>query len=114
MPKDNLTRPATYIRVIDGDTFVAKIPVWQGVKPAVFYEASIRVKGWSAAELNEPEGLIMRDAFESMLRAAKTIDLTFSTMSFERLVCAVFLDDQLFAGLLHQRLHQLRTTNTTH
>lgn len=107
---DNGIRRCEYVRIHDGDTFVADIITWDVPSDRDVARRHIRVKGWNAAELREPEGPLMRDAFEKLLIGASVITLKPSGRSFERVVCSVFLDDQLFAGLLHAKLQALRAT----
>jgi hypothetical protein len=108
-PKDNFVRSARYLRTIDGDTFVAEVDlVPPAVHPQVRLEINVRTRGWSAAELREPEGPAMRVEFERLLRSAKLIDLELRNMSFNRCVCSVYLDGVLFAGLLERKLMELR------
>jgi hypothetical protein len=114
MPRDNYARQIVYQRTIDGDTFAGTMDLLPAfVSPNVKLDTHVRVHNWSAAELREAEGPAMRDAFEKLLKNAKRIDLELRAMSFRRIVASVWLDDVLFAGLLHQRLQQLRrgTTN---
>lgn len=68
----------------------------------------IRVHGWNAAELKQAEGPAMRDRFAELLTAAKAIDLHPVARSFERIVCDVYIDGVLFAGLLGTHLDALR------
>lgn len=112
--RDNDTRYAEFLRIIDGDTFQARIHLAPHARPRVEMVASIRVANWNAAELNEPEGKFMRDKFEEMLRVAGRIDLQMRTMSFERIVCSVWLDDELFAGILTHELLTFRRDNAEH
>jgi hypothetical protein len=106
--RDNDVRFAEFLRIIDGDTFAARIHLAPKVRPRVQMEASIRVHNWSAAELNTEEGRHMRLLFEETLRTAGRIDVVMKTMSFERIVCAVWIDDELFAGLLTHELLAFR------
>ena len=108
MPKDNRCRSAEFIRIVDGDTFIARMIAMPTVEPKHLVQASIRVYNWNAAEMNEPEGAIMRDKFARLLSNASTIDLELRGMSYHRIVCSVFLDGVLFAGILHEELQKLR------
>jgi hypothetical protein len=108
MPKDNLIRAATFIRTIDGDTFVARLDLLPKVQPRHQAEAAIRVFGWNAAELREAEGPRMRDVFDFMLRNAVRIDVEIKAISFERIVCSVWIDDVLFSGTLQKQLRRIR------
>ena len=105
---DNRTRAVEYMRTLDGDTFEARINVLPGMKPKVKVEAAIRVHNWNAAELSEAEGPYMRREFEKRLVAAKVIVVRTVTMSFERVVCDVWLDGILFSGILKQTLQKLQ------
>ncbi len=104
---DNGVRKAEFRRIIDGDTFVCLADLWPKTKPKTMSEAAIRVKGWNAAELSEAEGPYMRDVFETQLRGAKVITVLASGMSFERVVCTVYLDGEHFMGILSRALIQL-------
>lgn len=108
---DNGIRRIRYIRTIDGDTFVGDLLVAPQLRPIPKIEVAVRVEGWSAEELNEREGPFMRDAFRGMLEGASVITVRLKTMSFQRIVAAVFLDDILFAGLLHTTLTAYRRTH---
>ena len=108
MSKDNRLRAASFVRVVDGDTFIASIRTMPGVNPEPRLDASIRVYQWSAVELSHPEGAYMRAKFEQALITAKAIDLQLRGMSYHRIVCSVWLDDVLFAGYLTDKLQQLR------
>jgi hypothetical protein len=112
--RDNDTRFAEFIRIIDGDTFEARIHLVPKVRPRVQIVSSIRVQGWSTAELNTGEGRYMRGKFEELLMNTKRIDLQIRGMSFERIVCAVWLDDELFAGILTHELLSLRSARAEH
>jgi hypothetical protein len=96
------------MRIIDGDTFQCRIHMCPKVRPRVEVVANIRVHNWSAAELNTDEGRTMRRKFEELLITAQRIDLQLRTMSFERIVCSVYLDGELFAGILMHELLELR------
>lgn len=106
--EDNLIRAVTYVRTLDGDSFVGLLRLAPVVKPKPLLEAAFRVKGWNAAELREAEGPYMRVQFEARLIAASAIRVRMYTMSFERIVSDVYLDDVLFAGILHTALRDLR------
>lgn len=106
--RDNNTRFCEFMRIIDGDTFQCRIQVLPHVRPRVEVVASIRVHNWNAAEMNTDEGKVLRRKFEELLIHAKRIDLQIKTMSFERIVAAVWLDDELFAGILTHELLELR------
>lgn len=101
---DNGIRRITFLRISDGDTFVGIMSLARPVRPKPLLEVRIRVEGWNAAELRDAEGPYMRDEFEKILRAAKLITVDMKYMSHDRIVSAVFLDDVLFAGILHERL----------
>lgn len=111
-PRDNDIRFAEFVRIVDGDTFKARIFALPHMRPSVEIVASIRVHNWNAAELDTEEGRHMRLLFEELLRTAGRIDLVVKTMSFERLVCAVYLDDELFAGILTHELLSYRRAKT--
>lgn len=106
---DNYVRGARFVKVIDGDTFAAVIALAPKVKPAPLLDAHVRVFGWNAAELREAEGPAMRDAFNELLQAARVITVQMVAMSFERIVCVVYLDGVRFDGLLDNRLRIWRT-----
>ena len=106
--EDNSVRKCGFVRVLDGDTFEALIELAPRVKPRPLMSANIRVKDYSAAELREPEGPYMRDQFERALKIAGRITIRFHAMSFERIVCDVYLDGQLFAGILKKKLAEFR------
>lgn len=112
--RDNDTRFAEFQRIIDGDTFEARIHMCPRMRPRLQVVANIRVQNWNAAEMNEAEGPYMRQKFEELLLAAKRIDLQIRTMSFERVVAAVWLDDELFAGILTHELLELRKFKAEH
>jgi endonuclease YncB( thermonuclease family) len=105
---DTGVRTAHFVRVIDGDTFRARLLLAPRVDPQPTLDASIRVAGWDAAELRDAEGPSMRDEFESILQSAGTITVQLTGMSFQRVVAVVFIDGKRFDGLLHQSLRQLR------
>lgn len=108
--RDSLVRAGKYLRTIDGDTFVMLIDLWAPtrVKPAPSLETHIRVYGWNAAELKEPDGQAMREEFEHLLMNAKHIDVYPTGMNRERVVCHVWLDGMLFKGLLEVALRDRR------
>lgn len=107
---DNDIRSVTLEYTHDGDTFMASMRVSpKGVRPVIVARIPIRVEGWNAAELNEPEGIYFRDRFDALLKAATVITVRTKIMSFERIVSAVFLDDVLFAGILHEELVAFRS-----
>ena len=105
---DNGIRRIVYVRTIDGDTFVGNMLLAPQIRPKPLLEIAIRVEGWSAAELNEAEGEWFRARFEEKLMDAHVITVRMKVMSFNRIVAAVFLDDLLFAGILHEELRKLR------
>jgi hypothetical protein len=105
---DNRARAVELMSVYDGDTFWARIFLAPGLSVRSIIEAKIRVKGWSAKELDEVEGPAMRNAFERHLRAAKDISIVLSRMSHDRIVADVYLDGEKFAGLLNLQLRRLR------
>lgn len=113
--RDNLVRQAYFQRIIDGDTFVCLLDLTPMVSPQTMLKAHIRVEGWNAKELRESEGPLMRDQFEKLLKATNYISVKLSGMSFQRIVCPVYLDGVLFSGLLREQLslvrHQLRGNN---
>lgn len=111
MTKDNGFRAARYVRIHDGDTFRARVDLWPRADPDPMVEAWIRVRNWNADELREAEGPIMRDLMDALLRSAQSIDLRATGMSFARVVCDVYIDDQLFVGLLHGTLAAIRATH---
>jgi hypothetical protein len=108
LDKDNRIRSAAFVRIIDGDTFTARLDLTPSVSPAHECRANIRVKGWNAEELREEEGPYMRDQFAAILQAAQTIDVKLEGMSFTRIVCSVWVDGVLFEGLLRERLNRFR------
>lgn len=108
---DNGFRRIKYVRTIDGDTFVGNLQLAPQVRPKPLMEIHVRVEGWNAAELSEQEGDWFRARFEERLEAADVITIHMKTMSFERVVAAVFLDDILFAGILHEELMAYRSVN---
>lgn len=108
MPADARVRDARLVRVIDGDTFVAVLDLLPGAEPAPLLETSIRVYNWDAAELRDREGPYMRDVFRQQLEAARRITVEVRGMSFQRIVASVWIDEQLFAGILSRELLQLR------
>jgi hypothetical protein len=105
---DNGFRRVEFRRVKDGDTFVGAIITLNVAQERELSEKSIRVHNWDAAELSEPEGAYMRAEFERLLLAAKIITIHPVSRSFERIVCSVFLDDVLFAGIMHEKLLAFR------
>lgn len=105
---DNQVRSARLLRTLDGDTFAASLDLAPRVKPRPTLEAHIRVRGWSAKELNEIEGPEMLFWFNSLLVGAQTIAVRLGPMSFERIVCDVYLDGVLFAGMLRGQLRNIR------
>lgn len=108
---DNGIRRVTFLRITDGDTFVCILNLAPQVRPKPLLEVRIRVEKWNAAELNDAEGPFMRDQFEKMLRAATTITVDMKYMSHDRIVAAVFINDELFAGLLTERLLAFQSTH---
>lgn len=116
MQSDNGVRSIRFVRVVDGDTFFGLMDlVPPGVSPLPQLMTKIRVRDWNAAELSEPEGPILRQHFEQLLTRATRIDVallrpgqTRARMTYDRIEAAVFLDGQLFAGLMTERLLQLR------
>ena len=109
---DTLVRTGKYLRTIDGDTFVMMIDLWAPtrVKPINCLETHIRVNGWNAAELSTEEGPPMRAEFELLLVNAKRIEVYPTGMNRERVVCHVWLNDELFSGLLHKVLRRLQAS----
>lgn len=108
---DNAARRVVLVtKVHDGDTFRAIVNLWPKADPTPMAQVSIRVEGWNAAELREEEGPIMRDLFAQMLTWGQTIDVQAVAMSFQRVVCKVWIDDVLFAGVLHGTLAAIRGT----
>lgn len=105
---DNRMRSATYISTYDGDTFWAHVNVLPRVTFFSEMPFRIRVHGYNAAELNEAEGPHLRDFFKAKLEAAKEIRLRIIGMSYDRIVCDVFLDEEMFLGELHQEIRRLR------
>jgi hypothetical protein len=64
--------------------------------------------------MTEAEGPYMRRKFEELLIVAKRLDLQIRGMSFERIVAAVWIDDELFAGILTHELLELRKFKAEH
>jgi hypothetical protein len=106
--EDNRVRAATYLHVVDGDTFYADILLAKLGTIEVRTSMKIRVHNYNADELSEPEGIHMRDQFAGMLMAAKGIRLYIGSMSHDRIVCDVYLDGQLFGLKLQQALAHFR------
>jgi hypothetical protein len=106
---DNGIRRVVFIRTIDGDTFVGDLLMAPQVRPKPKLEIAVRVENWNAAELSQAEGPFMRTQFDEALKAAHVITVRMKEMSFTRIVCAVFLDDLLFAGFLHASLKAFRS-----
>jgi hypothetical protein len=106
--EDNRVRLVEYMRTLDGDTFEGRTVALPGMKPKMKVEAAIRVKNWNAAELSEAEGAYMREEFKKLLTAGKIITVRLSVMSFERVVCDVWIDGVLFEGTLARRLGGFR------
>ncbi len=102
-------RSATFLSIVDGDTFRARIDLAPSLSLRILTEAKVRVHGWNAAELSETEGPRMRDEFGMELKSATRIRLRLGRMSYDRIVCDVYLDDVPFLGVLVTRLRQLRT-----
>jgi len=105
---DNNVRRVAFLRIIDGDTFVGRVETWRVVAETELAERHIRVHGWNAAELHEDEGPLMRDRFADLLQHARRITVRAAGRSFERVVCDVWTDDVLFAGLMNIHLQTLR------
>jgi hypothetical protein len=108
LEQDRGYRSAEFVRIKDGDTFVAQVITWKVRDECELSQRSIRVRGWSAKELSEDEGPAMRDEFRRMLQNAQLIELRATGRSFERIVCEVYLDGILFSGLLKKSLRRLR------
>lgn len=108
MIEDNRIRSAQFLRVHDGDTLWARIDLTPGLSLRQQVECKVRVKGYNAAELSEAEGPRMRDLFEATLKSAISLRLKLGRMSYDRVVCEVWLDGYLFAGVLHTALRRIR------
>ena len=106
--EDAYIRVAEFDSIWDGDTFWARIHLTKPGILGVSVRAKVRVHKWDAAELSAPEGAYMRDQFEQLLRAASRLRVKILRMSYDRVVCDVYLDDRLFAGLLARALRQFR------
>lgn len=113
---DNYVRQATWVRTIDGDTFVADIQLMHRlVHPQPILRSSIRVRGWNAAELRDDEGPYMREVFDRQLRETTLLTVVAAYgMSFSRIVADVYLDDKLFLGILQTSLATLRKRKDEH
>jgi endonuclease YncB( thermonuclease family) len=96
-PTVNHVHAAEVLRVIDGDTFVARVDL----DFHVFVEITVRVRGLWAAELRAPGGAEAREALVNLLAAHKnqvTILSHKDTMSFSRWVCDVWINGLHLAG----------------
>lgn len=88
---------ATCERVIDGDTFLARIDLgfYVGV------EIRIRVHGVNAPELKTLEGKEARGwALDQLLDQPLIIESYKDERSFERWVCDVYIDGKSYADML--------------
>ena len=108
MLRDNLVRRVEYVRTIDGDTFRARFMLAEKMEPEPIILGNIRVANWNAKELSEEEGPAMRDIFHNILDGAVIINVVMRTMSFNRVVCDVYIDDYRFTGLLLDELRAIR------
>jgi hypothetical protein len=105
-PDDNHVRAAEFDRVVDGDTFWANITAIAMGSTALKLHSKVRVHNYNAVELSDPDGPHMRSIFELQLRTAKQIRLRTHTMSYDRLVCDVYLDNVEFGAMLSATLQQ--------
>jgi hypothetical protein len=105
---DNGFRRVTFLRTIDGDTFKCTMLLAPKIQPEPLLKISVRVEGWSAAELRQPLGAYFLQRFDQLLRAANVITVEMKEMSFNRVVGRVYLDDVLFSGILVTELLQVR------
>lgn len=71
VPDLNWTHPAELVRVIDGDTFVARIDL--GKYPTKYLaEPHIRILGLWCPEIKDPGGVEARDALSALLLPSTT------------------------------------------
>ncbi len=108
MIEDHRIRAATFLRVHDGDTFWSRVDLTPGMSVRVPLECKIRVRGYNAAELSETEGPLMRDLFETRLKATVALRVKLGRMSYDRVVCDVWMDGSLFSGVLQTALRGIR------
>lgn len=90
---------AKLLRVLDGDTFEMDVD-------AGFYvhaHVKIRLRGYSAPELNEPGGLEAKMIAMELLTLAPSIVVETFGRSFERWVGDIFLGNESLGALLLAR-----------
>ncbi len=92
-PEVNHVHYAEVVRVIDGDTFIARVDLDFRCR----VDVTVRVRGRWAGEMNTAEGQQEKLALESRLRAVdnQIVMLSYKdTMSFSRWVCDVWIDGE--------------------
>lgn len=96
-PVVNHVHHATVTRVIDGDTFVARVELDFRVK----VDITVRVRNLWEPEMNTPEGVLAKAALEARLVAVGNAVVLRSykdRMSFARWVCDVWLGGEYLAN----------------
>lgn len=89
-PEVNHVHHAEIIRIIDGDTFVARVELDFRVK----VDITVRVRGLSTPEMNTPEGVQAREglAIFAGMHGNKCVLRSYKDkMSFARWVCDVWI-----------------------
>jgi endonuclease YncB( thermonuclease family) len=91
MLEPNHVHHAEVIRVVDGDTFIARVELDFRVK----VDITVRVRGYSTPELNTLEGQVAAHDLAVRLSMCKNRVMLLSykdTMSFSRWVCDVWIE----------------------
>lgn len=111
-PDDNHVREFDYVRIVDGDTFLADIITIRYGRTQHRDRLPIRVHNYNAAELGTTEGAHMRDVFDGMLTAATIRRIHFTgRQTHDRIEADVFLDNQQFGLMLQRALTAFRVNH---
>lgn len=87
---------AEVLRVIDGDTFVARVDLGFRVR----VDVELRLHGWSCPELSTVEGKLARLRAQELLVAPVVVESYRDQRSFSRWVADVYTDGQHLGELL--------------
>jgi endonuclease YncB( thermonuclease family) len=95
---------AKYLRVIDGDTFVANVDLGFGI---FLVDKSVRVMHVNSPEKNTPEGVVAKTFTEQKLQTSKSVVVkVFERQDkYGRILAEVMVDGVLLSDLLVSNGH---------